>query len=356
MTVSSVAGAWRWPGGLLRSLCSAAVLCGACAAFGQGPAGAQGSGAAPSVGPQERTVDEWLVRMQQAARVPSYTGTFVVSAGGAMSSSRIWHVRQANGTLERVEALSGEPRSTFRDKNKVVTYLPGLHTVRTERLEDGGVFPNLFAADTLESTANFYTAHQTGEERVAGFDADIVRLSPRDDLRFGYRIWSEKRTGLVIKTQTLDQAGQVLEQAAFSELRFDAPVNAAQIKRMMSSTTGYKVEKTKRVQTAAESEGWSMKVAVPGFKPQSCYRSPASEAVPVPIVQCIFSDGLATVSLFIEPFDSRRHVREGEAAMGATHTLTQRLTAAGGDWWITAVGEVPAPTLRTFASNLERRR
>jgi sigma-E factor negative regulatory protein RseB len=356
MTVSSVANAKRWPGRLLRSLCAVAVLGGACGAFGQGPVSAQGSGADTPVGPQERSVDEWLVRMQQASRVPSYTGTFVVSAGGAMSSARIWHVRQANGQLERVETLSGEPRSTFRDNSKVVTYLPGLRTVRTERREDGGVFPNLFAVDALESTASFYTAQRTGVERVAGFDADIVQLSPRDNLRFGYRIWSEKRSGLVIKTQTLDHAGQVLEQAAFSELRFDAPVKAAQIKRMMSSTAGYKVEKAERVQTAAESEGWSMKNAVPGFKRQSCYRNPASEAVPVPIVQCIFSDGLATVSLFIEPFDAGRHVRDGTAAMGATRTLTQRLTSAGGDWWITAVGEVPTPTLRMFASNLERRR
>jgi sigma-E factor negative regulatory protein RseB len=148
----------------------------------------------------------------------------------------------------------------------------------------------------------------------------------------------------------------VLEQAAFSELRFAVPVNASQIKRMMSSTAGYKVEKSERAYTTAEAEGWNIKSAVPGFKPQGCYRGEVSAAASAPVFQCVFSDGLATVSLFIEPYDAKRHVREGASVMGATHTLTQRLTSADATWWVTAVGEVPAQTLRMFAGSLERYR
>ena len=69
-------------------------------------------------------------------------------------------------------------------------------------------------------------------------------------------------------------------------------------------------------------------------------------------MQWIFSDGLAAVSLFVEPYDQRHHAREGLFASGATHTLTRRID----DWWLTAVGEVPQQTLRAFASSLERRK
>lgn len=308
--------------------------------------------------PHERSASQWLERLQRASRAPSYTGTFVVSlGGGAMSSARIWHVRQGNVQLERVETLSGAPRAIFRRNDEVVTFLLRSRTVSTESADPGAVSPNLFAADAVDSTADFYTARHLGDERVAGFDADIVQLTPRDGLRFGYRIWSEKRTGLAIKTQTLDRAERVLEQAAFSELRFGEPVNALALRRMMERRQGYKVQKPDRVRTSAEAEGWRMKNPVPGFKPHGCYRRAQAETgAGAAAVQWVFSDGLATVSLFIEPFDAGRHPREGAAAIGATYTLARRLSlAGGGDWWVTAVGEVPAKTLHAFIDSLERR-
>ena len=73
------------------------------------------------------------------------------------------------------------------------------------------------------------------------------------------------------------------------------------------------------------------------------------------MVQWLFSDGLATVSLFLEPFDPRRHASEGVAAMGATHTLTKRLPDANGAWWVTAVGEVPPTALKALVSRVERK-
>jgi len=348
----------RW----LRSLRGVALVC--CAGGAAGWAGAQGlqgsfggSDLPPisSVGPQERDVGAWLQRLQQASRVPSYVGTFVVSSiGGAMSSARIWHVCEGDVQMERVEALSGTPRSIFRRNDAVVTFLPESHTVRTERREVGGAFPNLFAAGALGSTADFYEARQLGQGRVAGLDADVVVFSPADKLRFGYRIWSEKRTGMVLKTQTFDALGRVLEQAAFSELQLDAPIKSASLQRMMRSTQGYRVEKYARVPTTADAEGWSQKAPVPGFKPQNCYRGAAG--APAQAVQWIFSDGLATVSLFMEPFDSQRHVNEGAAALGATHTVVKHLSLEGSDWWVTAVGEVPVPTLRLFIDSLQRRK
>src|SRR5439155_9302171 len=100
--------------------------------------------------------------------------------------------------------------------------------------------------------------------------------------------------------------------------------------------------------TSAAAEGWALKGNVAGFAPMSCYKRVSDGGV----LQWIFSDGLASVSLFLEPFDRQRHLQEGVFASGATHTLVKRLQ----DWWVTAVGEVPVHTLRAFADNLERRR
>jgi sigma-E factor negative regulatory protein RseB len=297
----------------------------------------------------ERSVSDWLMRMHQASRVRSYIGTFVVSSNaGSLASARIWHACDGDRQVERVESLTGAPRSTFRRNDEVVTFLPERHVVRTERQEPLATFPNLLQA-TDSSIPEFYGARQVGSDRVAGFDADVVQVEPKDNLRFGYRIWSEKRSGLVIKLQTLDGEGHVLEQTAFSELALDAPVSMEKINRMMAAPAGWRVEKLDAPKTSAAAEGWQLKTPVAGFKPVSCHRRPGT--APDGMVQWIFSDGLAAVSLFLEPYDRARHGQEGIFAAGATQTLTQRIQ----EWWLTAVGEVPSQTLKAFAQNLERR-
>jgi sigma-E factor negative regulatory protein RseB len=307
--------------------------------------------ASPSMG-----VVEWLERMHAASRQRSYVGTFVVSAAvGNLSSARIWHACEGDQQMERIEALSGAPRSTFRRNDKVVTFLPETRVVKSERRENLELFPNLLGAPD-SALADLYGARLTGRDRVAGFEADVVQIVPRDSLRFGYRVWSERRSGLVIKLQTLDGEGNVVEQSAFSELQLDAPVKMHALSQMMASTDGYRIEKSELQRTTAQSEGWVMKTPVAGFKPISCYRrSMGGASHPERTLQWTFSDGLASVSLFLEPYDAQRRSQEVVLTLGATYTLTRRLTDRdGGDWWLTAVGEVPPQTLEAFAQGLAR--
>jgi sigma-E factor negative regulatory protein RseB len=299
----------------------------------------------------ERGVAEWLQRIHEASRRRTYIGTLVVSSAGALSSSRVWHVCDGKQQIERVESLTGAPRSTFRRNDEVVTFSPQTRVVVMERHESLGVFPQLLKS-TNAAIDQYYGARVQGSARVAGFDADIVELAPRDRLRFGYRIWSEKRTGLMLRMQTLDLQGQVLEETAFSELQMDAPVSMDKLQRMMTDTGGYRVESPVSTRTSPAAEGWRLEQEIAGFKPVGCYRR--AIAAGGDAVQWVFSDGLATVSLFIEPYDARRHTQEGRHAMGATHALTQRARSVGSAWWLTLVGEVPPATLRAFAQVVER--
>lgn len=313
----------------------------------------------PTASPAEvRSLNDWLMRMHQASVNRSYVGTFVVSAGGNMSSAKIWHVCEGTQQVERVETLTGAPRSIFRHNDQVTTFMPEHKVARSEKRESLGLFPQLFqSADSR--IADFYKFRQEGLERVAGVDADIIMLVPKDRLRFGYRVWSERKNGLIVKLQTLDTDGKVIEEAAFSELQLDAPVSMSQIVQMMGKVQGYRLDKPVLVKTTAAAEGWALKTPVAGFNAMSCYRRPAPAAgsggkgaAGDGPLQWIFSDGLASVSIFVEPFDRQRHVRESALSLGATQTLTRQLDAH----WITLVGEVPVTTLQLFASALERTR
>ena len=319
----------------------------------QVPVPVLGATTATAVSPQ--SMAQWLARTQGADQQRSYVGTFVVTAGDYMSSARIWHVCEGVQQIERIEALTGVPRSTYRRNDQVITYLPASRTAIAEKRESLGIFPDVLSrADP--SIAEFYQLKSVGQGQVAGFSADVVQLVPRDGWRFGYRIWTEQTTGLVVKLQTLDPLQSVLEQAAFTDLRMAQPLTWTKLSVMMDNTEGYVVKKPELIATAADQEGWQLTAQVPGFKPMSCQRRQGGGSmVSRGPLQCVFSDGLASVSIFIEAFDPasrRKHQPHEQFVMGATHMHMRRM----GDWWITVVGEVPQKTLQKFAQSLERKK
>ena len=300
-----------------------------------------------------KSINSWLMRLHEASKKRSYVGTFVVSSGGAMSSAKIWHVCEGDQQTERVEVLTGAPRSIFRHNDEVVTFMPDHKVVRYEQRDSIGLFPELLQS-TDHQIADFYKLRQEGVERVAGLESDVVMLAPKDNMRFGYRVWTEQKKGLVVKLQTLAKDGKVLEQAAFSELQLDAPIKTEPLIQMMGKTEGYRVEKPLLVKTTANTEGWSLKAPVAGFKSISCYKRPAISGTVInkEPLQWVFSDGLASVSIFVEPFDRQRHVKESSLSLGATQTITRQLDG----YWLTVMGEVPMTTLKLFSNALERKK
>lgn len=297
-----------------------------------------------------RSVSDWLVRLHEASRRQAFTGTFVVSSsGGVLSSSRIWHVCDGRQQVERIESLTGPPRATVRRNDEVLTLFPESRVARLERREALALFPQVLVSGSFEVPAHYHL-EQAGRGRVAGHDADVLHFRPRDAWRFGYRVWSERRTGLVVQMQTLAPDGRVLEQAAFSELRLDAPLRVEQLATGMTKPEGYRLERSERVNVPLTSVGWTLRSAVPGFRSVACYRGGETASGPAGL-HWVFSDGLASVSLFIEPFDRQRHAAEASMSEGATHSVARRVQ----DAWVTAVGEVPMETLIRFTQGLERK-
>jgi len=321
---------------------------------GRPPAAGAAAAAPASAASAAVEVRDWVERIHRAALAQSYQGSFVVwSSTGGMTSSRIWHATDGTVQIERIEALDGSPRTVFQRGELVRTFLPQARVVKEERRDMPGLFPHLSQADS-EAVQRHYRARLIGRDRVAGQEADVVWLAPRDALRFGYRLWMARPSGLVVKLQTLGLRGQVLEQAAFSQIDFEAPPTVPQLAAQMDELHGFRLLAVPLVKTTAREAGWQLRRPVAGFQPGDCYRrgAAAQDKVPMPPLQCIFSDGLATVSLFFEPYDAARHGGEPRRMdVGATQTLALR--AAGGAAWLTAVGEVPQETLRMLADQVE---
>jgi sigma-E factor negative regulatory protein RseB len=304
---------------------------------------------------EAREMRSWLERIQSAARTQSYSGTYVVMSLAGMTTSRITQICRGGDTLEQLELMDGAQRTQIRHNDLVHTLLPERKLAYVERREALDTFPRLTPAENSR-LVDFYDLKRLGEDRVAGLNSRVALLQPRDGFRFGYKLWVDDKTGLLLKSQVIGSHGEVLEQVAFSEVNFNPPPSQGErIRAAMRRAEGYRVEQVTPVKTDAKQEGWRLRTEVPGFKEIGCYKRLMTpdgnpDAKPRQVMQWVFSDGMASVSVFAEPFVREWHQKEGIMVMGASHSLSVRK----GDWWITVLGEVPPAALRAFASGIER--
>lgn len=319
--------------------------------FGASTALAQ---SAPPAESQTSQVRAWLLRIHNAASHRNFQGTFVVSGGGAVASARIAHFCEGPNQFERSETLDGEARQVYRHNDVVTTLWPGTRVATVEQHDSLAQFPALLQARD-DRIAEFYDVSPQGEDRVAGREANVLLVKPKDAYRYGYRLWADHASGLLLRADVIGEHGEVLESSAFSDVSIDVKPQLESVLQPMRKLEGYRVLRPSMLPTQLEAEGWLIRAGVPGFRQVSCVKRPmdgAADDAPAEhrALQTIFSDGLTYVSVFIEPYDPTRHVRPLQASVGATQTLMRKQ----GEWWITVVGDVPPATLRLFAASLER--
>lgn len=299
---------------------------------------------------------DWLDRVQQAALHTSYQGTLVVNVGGEISSTRVLHVAEGDEPVERIDWLDGEPRSTVRERGEVTTLWPRAKVALVEPRRAQTRFPALLAGQDVAGVLRWYALTPVGSERVAGRDADVMLLKARDALRFSQRLWADRRTGLLLRSEWLDLGGRVLESTAFIELALAPAQRARDVTTPARKLAGWRVVRPPVEPTDLALEGWAMTALPPGFAQVNCTRrvaNPMADGLPSPsVIQAIYADGVTHVSVFIEPVSAERAVSEGVSAQGVTHTLTRKQDGH----WVTVMGDVPPATLTRFAHALVRKR
>ena len=330
----------------------------------------------------------WLARIHRAANSGNYEGTLVFSADGTMSSSRVAHYAVGTQTYERLEALDGRQRRIVRHNNVVHTLWPQSRTAVVEQRETLAAWsatPQSVDPVLLEQ----YSLQNEGSARIAGRDAVVVLLQPRDHLRYAQRLWADRETGLMLRADVLAPApassadaptsamrgAPVLESTAFSEVligvkprpeglmqavhEVDASAqpgkagDSEDVRIASGSAPVWHIVRPHQAHTTLAAEGWFIEHPVPGFSLAGCVRRGMhAAATEEPVVQAVFTDGLTHVSVFVEPFNPSRHGQPMQGRHGATGSTMGRR----GDDWITIVGDVPMPTLVRFSDALARRR
>jgi sigma-E factor negative regulatory protein RseB len=287
----------------------------------------------------------WLSKIYQATQNLSYTGTFVYQQGSHSETSRIVRRVAANGSIEKLEALDGAPREILRTEDAVKCYLPGRRTVKIDHRSDRRAFPALLPAQIGELEENYIISK--GEiTRVAGYECQAILLKPKDNLRYGYKLWADVATGMLLKAVTLDEEGRPLEQFTFTQLAI-GPVDESEV-RPPQTQSGWHIEDADVTPVDLRTTGWRMSPDLPGFKKIVEVQRKIHESRQVD--QVVYSDGLAAVSVFIEVSPAvGKHHRTGLSSLGAINIYTREVA----DHVVTVVGEAPAISVRRVADSVQ---
>jgi sigma-E factor negative regulatory protein RseB len=289
-----------------------------------------------------------LRRIYQATEKLSFTGTFVYQQGERTETSRITRLAAPGGAVERVEVLDGMPREIVRTRDTVRCYLPESQTVKVERRTGARAFPAMLPEQISDLVRNYDIAR--GEAmRIAGFDCEAVVLTPKDELRYGYSLWADVNTGMLLKARTFNHKGETVEQFSFAQLAI-GNVSREQVKSRHLARK-WRVEDAAVAPANLGRSGWKVGTELPGFRKIVEVTRKLGEARPAG--QMVYSDGLAAVSVFIEPMSGRAEtMRPGPSSLGAFQIYTREVA----NHIITVVGEAPAASVQRIAAGVEFRK
>ena len=292
----------------------------------------------------------WLQRAAQAARATSYAGTFVHTNGDRTSTVRISHSLAGNDEHERIEPLDGPAYEIVRKNDEMYCYFPDAKTVRLDRRVTARFFPDLLSGPT-NSVATSYDVKLGATERVLGYECRWIRLEPRDAMRHGLGLCSESATGLVLRARTLNDKRQPIEHYTFTDLKIGPQATRSDTKSLFEARVKrWMSDSQPREEARASDTGWSVSNPPAGFfKVAELRRTLPNREQPVS--QLIYSDGVASLSVFVEPNHAPSRNAEASNEDGATSFFVRPM----GDTLVSVLGEVPLATAQQVARSVARR-
>ncbi len=297
------------------------------------------------------TPEQWLEAMSEATRNLTYRGHFVYQQGANLETLSIIHTREAgeNGQreLERIRYQDGLPREMIRRGKEIVFATSGREPTR---FEHESLMP-MVGRFTGKEFRKFYNLKPASLDRIANREAVQLLVIPTDRHRYGYQLWLDRRTGLMLKSVMVDSEGRIIERIQFTDLEFPEQLPDAelsQIKAVKPVSANEKLVKLTDEDNKKPAE-WSWKSGwIPdGFslRSQSRRKSPVSDQT---VDAVNYSDGLASFSVFVEP-DETRVLSQATEQIGSMAAVSKVFRSNNSFFHVTVVGEIPLGTAERIA-------
>jgi len=301
-----------------------------------------------------------LERMVRASRSLDYIGTFVYRNGSIIRSMKIIHRAAVGGSHERLVALSGAPREVIRDGKRVICIFPDDRAVVVTRRRPGHLYPSAtFDPEVALDSAigEFYILTSDGTDRVADREVDVIRIRPKDRYRYGLRLAVGRETGLLLNMELLEDDSTALEQIVYTHLELPASIPDEVLKPRVSDA-GYRRYEARDARdpgsgaghdSAARAQEWTIGWLPVGFriKDESYGHIPPGGDV---VHHRVYTDGLASLSIFIEPALEAGDRIEGPSSVGAVNAYSRVIDG----YQLSVVGEVPAIAVERVAASITK--
>ena len=301
---------------------------------------------------------DWLARMEQALGSLNYEGTLVQMHGNQASVMHVVHRVDGGITAERITAMDEVGREIIRRGDEVTCIFPDQRTVIVGRRSGSasGTSPlRQQFPDGIRFEDDHYRFAIASGGRLVGRSTWMITVKPMDQYRYGYRLWLDRNTAMPLKVQIAAEDGAVVEQLLFSEISLPERIPAAAMNPSVS-TEGFNWRQSDATvapepvgQVRAVHPVWRATSLPPGFRLHTS-RSRQIDGGDTPMEHLVYSDGIVSVSVFVESGVTATGQGEGVSQVGAANAYT----AMTGPWLVTAVGEVPVRTVEMIARSLQR--
>lgn len=307
------------------------------------------AGAAAAAPPETSSeAERWLEKLSDAVRERNYQGTFVYRNRNRIETLRIIHRADGDGEMERLYSLTGAAREVIRDNQKVTCILPDDRAVMVDHRQYGNPVSNVVPGDVAELSES-YVLRMLGEDRIANRDAQQVGIEPRDGFRYGYQLWIDRETGLLLRADLFDEQGGAIEQLMFTHLETPDSIPTSALQPQISGEGFTWYEGSGKPQKLVRGErGWQIPGMPSGFG-LVLHEVRALPGRERPVEHMLYSDGLATVSVYMEAGDPQDSFA-GHSRVGAFNAYGRMV----GGFQATVVGEVPAATVSRVGESIRR--
>ncbi len=287
---------------------------------------------------------ELLTQMSSSVRGLDYQGSFVYQHAGRIDTLRVFHAGGAR-EQERLISLNGPRSEVIRNGNNVTCIQADDSAIVYTNTSGRGLLPLVPDAATA-GIDDHYAIRLDGSDRVAGYDADIIDVLPRDGFRYGYRLWLEKGTRLLLRSIVTNHKKMPIEQFMFVSLeigRIPADTDLVPRQRELLTTTAAPADEINLRGPPA----WKVLNAPAGFTLRSARQSAKAVAGAQHLV---YSDGLASVSVYVEPIEASIDLPATLASRGTLNIYSFNKDS----WRFTVLGDVPAATVTAIAESLQQ--
>jgi sigma-E factor negative regulatory protein RseB len=290
-----------------------------------------------------------LEKTQSASKSLAFTGTFVHQQDSVLHTSKIFQRIESRQPITKVQTLEGHQREIIKTPTETRIYMAERQHVKVDQTgQPRAAFPAMFVG-TADNVVRNYEMVKGGAMRIADVDAQEYMLKPKHDARWPVRFWVDKRTGLIMKCQKLGSDGRAVEQASFTELNLSARPSTGNVSVSFAGARQWETHDASLAPLASAPNLKFKPDYLKGFELVGVYQKPQNATNDtIEIRRYVFSDGVASVSVFIQP-KSSGPLTERARRKGSLSMLSREIQGA----WVTVIGDLPPEALNQFAQTIE---